>query len=81
VTKTEGEEEHESSGFFQSLSEAPPQAMILFCMTLRSWGSVAFFCVACFSDTVPISESWRKERAEEEQIKRQRACKLAFGWW
>lgn len=70
------------SSFFQSLSEAPPRAMILFCLTPRSRGCMASFCVARFLNNVPISESWRKERAEEgEQIKGQRDCKRAFAWW
>lgn len=82
MTKTEGEEEHVCSSFFQSLSEAPPQAFILFCLTPRSQGRAASFCITRFSNHVPISESWRKERAEEgEQIKWQRACKHAGSWW
>lgn len=81
MTKTEGEEEHVCSSFFQSLSEASPWAIILFCLTLHSRGHTASFCIAHFSNSAPISESWRKERAEEgERIKWQRACKRAFGW-
>lgn len=68
------------SSFFQSLSEAPPREF-LFCLTRRLRGCAASFCTACFSNNVPISESWRKERAEKgEKIKRKQGCESAFDW-
>lgn len=42
---------------------------------------MASFCISCFSNNIPFSESWRKERREKgEQIEWQEGCKSTFEW-